>query len=154
MKVGIMADSHDNLPLIGRAVAAFEARGCEALLHCGDFVAPFAVKAVMAFNGQVMGVFGNNDGERPGIRGVCENVFDPPHTFVLARRKIMAVHDEASIPESPDADVVVYGHSHAKACLPGQPLKLNPGEAGGWLTGAPTAAVLDTDTLDVEWIDL
>lgn len=154
MKVGIMADSHDNLPLIGKAVAAFEARGCEALLHCGDFVAPFALKAVTAFNGQVMGVFGNNDGERAGIRRACANVFDPPHTFVLAGRKIMAVHDEAAIPESPDADVVVYGHSHAKACLPGQPVKLNPGEAGGWVTGAATAAVLSTDTLDVEWIDL
>ena len=36
----------------------------------------------------------------------------------------------------------------------GQTLILNPGEACGWLFGKPTAALLDLDTLKVEFLTL
>ena len=154
MKIGIMADSHDNLPQIAKALAAFESHGCETVLHCGDFIAPFAVKALLEFQGKVVGVFGNNDGEKRGIRKVWADVFQGPHVFEFGGRRIMAAHDRADAPESPDVDVIAFGHSHERAMSPGPPLAVNPGETGGWLQNAPSAAVLETETLRVDWIDL
>ncbi|MBN2288161.1 MAG: metallophosphoesterase family protein, partial [Candidatus Glassbacteria bacterium] len=56
-------------------------------------------------------------------------------------------------------DVVIYGHTHQVVVERPQgedtlPLVLNPGECGGWLTGDPTVALLDTDTLEVEVVSL
>ena len=149
-----MADSHDNLPFIDKAIAAFESTGREVVLHCGDFIAPFAVKKMLQFKGRVVGVFGNNDGEKTGIRKLWPEVFEPPHLFELGGRRVMAVHDVAAAPESPDVDVVAFGHSHEKSLQPGPPLIVNPGETGGWLGNPPTVAVLDTETMQVDWIDL
>ena len=154
MKIGLMADSHDNLPLIAKAVEGFASHGCEVILHCGDIIAPFSAKALLRFRGQVVGVFGNNDGERAGIRRALPEVFDGPHVFEFGGRRIMAVHDRADAPASPQVDVIVFGHSHEKMLAPGPPLEINPGEAGGWLRNEPSAAVLETDTLQVDWIDL
>jgi predicted phosphodiesterase len=36
----------------------------------------------------------------------------------------------------------------------GESLVINPGEACGWLFGAPSAAILDLDTRRVEFINL
>ncbi len=154
MKIGIMADSHDNLPMIERAVEAFEAAGCEVVIHCGDFSAPFAVKQLTRFRGQVVGVFGNNDGEKAGIAKACPSIVEPPHVFEFGGRRMLAVHDIADAAEPAGVDVVVYGHSHEKSIAPGPPLTINPGETGGWLGHAPSVAVLDTESLAVELVDI
>ncbi len=44
MKVCILSDSHDHIPLLDAAVADAKARGAEAVLHCGDVVAPSTLK--------------------------------------------------------------------------------------------------------------
>jgi predicted phosphodiesterase len=36
----------------------------------------------------------------------------------------------------------------------GDALIINPGEACGWLFGTPSAAILDLDTMEVEFIEL
>lgn len=52
-------------------------------------------------------------------------------------------------------DVVVHGHDHtAKIAKVGSTLVINPGEAGGWLYGKSTIAVLDTEKLAAEIIEL
>ncbi len=68
MKIGIISDSHDNLPNIRKALALLKSRGAEALIHTGDIVAPFSVKEILKFGGPVYGVFGNNNGEVAGIK--------------------------------------------------------------------------------------
>ena len=40
MKVCILSDSHDHIALIDAAVADAKTAGAEAVLHCGDLVAP------------------------------------------------------------------------------------------------------------------
>lgn len=44
MRIGAMADTHDNLPMIRRAVEAFNAEQVELVIHAGDIVAPFALR--------------------------------------------------------------------------------------------------------------
>ena len=42
MKIGIMADSHDNIEKTKAAVAAFADRDVEYLIHCGDIISPLS----------------------------------------------------------------------------------------------------------------
>lgn len=64
MRIAILSDSHDNIWNLDRALAAVNEAGCDALLHCGDLVAPFIVAQIaQAFAGPVHIVEGNNDGD-------------------------------------------------------------------------------------------
>ncbi|MFN3535276.1 MAG: metallophosphoesterase family protein, partial [Desulfatiglandales bacterium] len=67
MLIGILSDSHDNLPMIQKAVEVLKRRGVDLVLHAGDYVAPFSLKPLLDSFGQFIGVFGNNDGEILGI---------------------------------------------------------------------------------------
>ena len=157
MKIGVMSDSHDNLPMIRRALEVFRSAGVECLVHAGDFIAPFAVREVLKFGGPAHGCFGNNDGEKAGIRKVWPTVAESPVSLVLGGRRVLLSHAPVDAPAAPDApEILISGHTHQLLVdrQPGGPLRLNPGETGGWLTGRCTVAVLDTDTLEVKIIDL
>lgn len=73
-KLAILSDTHDHLDRIAKAVSLLQSKGAEGLLHLGDFVAPFAMKAVMKFNGPMFMIFGNNDGEKKGIEETFSRV--------------------------------------------------------------------------------
>ena len=64
MKIGILADSHDNLPKIARAVEIFSVEGVGQVLHASDLVSPIKVGPFACLNAPLVGVFGNNDGDR------------------------------------------------------------------------------------------
>jgi len=155
VKVGILADTHDNVPMIAKAVAVFTSMGAEALVHAGDFIAPFAVKRLVEFDGEIHAVYGNNDGEKAGIAKILPTVEEPPAEFALGGVSFCLVHDIAAVDdiEALEVDVVVYGHTHKRReARAGDTLVINPGEAGGWLHGVCEAALLDTDNLRLERI--
>ena len=155
MKIGIMADSHDNLPMISRALELFQREGTEVIIHAGDFVAPFAVKLLLRFPGKVCAVFGNNDGEKQGIQETGLDVQSPPRRLALGGRTFIIAHRAEQLENvSSGADVLVFGHSHRASIEGRSPLLVNPGECGGWLTGSATAAVLDTRLLEVRIVKL
>jgi putative phosphoesterase len=146
MKIGVMSDSHDNVPNIRKALALFTAEGAEALVHCGDIVAPFSVREILAFKGAAYGVFGNNDGEVAGIKKIWKHIFHGPFLFELGGLRILVCHDETELDRAPykEIDVRIFGHDHKPEVREGRPLEINPGETGGWLTGRATCAILDT----------
>ncbi|MHC4789106.1 MAG: metallophosphoesterase family protein, partial [Planctomycetota bacterium] len=102
------------------------------------------------------GVFGNNDGERAGIRQVCKTIYDPPHRFECGGRVIVLAHDPEELHEADaaGADVLVHGHTHQLALQQAAPLRVNPGEGGGWLTGKSSVALVDLDELKAEIVEL
>ena len=158
MIVGVMADSHDHLRLVRKALEVFGVRGAEVVIHAGDVVAPFAARLLAGFDRPVMAVFGNNDGERAGL-ATAMDISPGPRAIELGGRRIVVAHDLPEMPEGDvaAADVVVTGHTHAPLIERGEggrPLMLNPGETGGWLTGRATCAVLDTDSLEAELCEL
>lgn len=154
MKLGVMSDSHDNVPKIERAVELFNSEGVELVVHAGDFVAPFAIKPLKALNCRVVAVFGNNDGERIGLVRSFEGVGElhPKLASVtIGERRIAIVHEPEPVKAlavSGMFDIVVYGHTHELAIERNGALVINPGELGGWLSGRSTVAVIDLDTLD------
>ena len=161
MKIGVFSDSHDNVPMIKKAVELFNSERVALVIHAGDFVAPFAVAAMSGLTCRVVGVFGNNDGERIGVAKRFEAIGEVHPNLAsveIGGRRVAVVHyPELANPiaKSGDFDIVVYGHTHEIDVRREQSsLILNPGEVGGWVNGRCTAAIVDLDTLDVDIRDL
>lgn len=160
MLIGVMADSHDNVPMVEAAVQLFNQAEVQHVLHAGDFVAPFAVDPLRQLACPVLSVFGNNDGERLGLAARIREVGEvQPYlaTTTLADRHIAVVHyPELAEPlaRSGIYDLVVYGHTHRVDQRHDNGLLLNPGETGGWLTGCSTVAIVDLDILQVRLHEL
>ncbi len=156
MIVGVMSDSHDNLLKIAAAATLFRERGAEAVLHAGDFVAPFAVRAVVRAGFPLVAVFGNCDGERRGMKKACNTLYRSPHRFDLGGRTIVLAHDPQDLESevSEGADLLVHGHTHNPHVQSGAPLVVNPGETGGWLTGRSTVALVDLATMKAQIVDI
>ncbi len=160
MKIGVMADSHDNVPKVQQAVDLFNDEQVGLVVHAGDFISPFAVKPLAHLTCRVLAVFGNNDGERIGVANMFTG-FGEVHpnlaTTTAAGRRIAVVHYPElarSLARSGDYDLVVYGHTHEIDESVEKGVLLNPGEVGGWLTGRCTVALVDLETLQVEIRDL
>ena len=157
MRVGVLSDTHDRLPTLRSALERFRQEGVEVIFHPGDLVAPFAARVVAEFAGQVHVCYGNNDGERKGLRQVLPQIQDGPLFVELAGRRILLHHAlEWCRPEVlASADVVLTGHTHeAGAERRDGKLLVNPGECCGWVTGRASAAVVDLATYDVTWIEI
>lgn len=160
MRIGILADTHDNLVNIRKFLTLFRERGVELVLHAGDFVSPFTAEPFKEAGFKIIGVFGNNDGDKLYLmeryRGVGE-LFLGPHELELAGRKILLTHEPRALEalvSSGRYDLVVYGHTHRAELREGRPLVVNPGEAGGWLTGRATCVLVDLSSLRAELLSL
>jgi hypothetical protein len=160
MLIGVMADSHDNVPKIEAAVSLFNQHQVQHVLHAGDFVAPFAIDPLRGLDCPVLSVFGNNDGERLGLAARIREIGEV-HAYLatatLADRRIAVVHyPELAEPlaKSGAFDLVVYGHTHRVDQRQDHGLLLNPGETGGWLTGCSTVAVVELTALQVQLHEL
>ena len=160
MKIGILSDTHDRLPLIEQAVERFNAEGVELVLHAGDFVSPFTAKPLAKLDGEFVGVFGNNDGDRIYLTKRFETIGPIHlgyHTFDADGVRAVLMHEPKSIDAlaaSEHYDLVVYGHTHEIDLREGPCVVVNPGEVCGYLSGRATVVVLDTATMKPELIDL
>ncbi|RLE13722.1 YfcE family phosphodiesterase [Candidatus Aerophobetes bacterium] len=156
MLLGIMADSHDNLVKIEQAVNFFNRRKVDLVLHAGDFVAPFVVRKLKEISCPFIGVFGNNDGERKGLKekiaSIKGEIHTPPYSFVEKGKKILLLHDPAKLKgmDLSSFQLVIYGHTHRDEVKKiKETVFVNPGECGGWLTGKSTVALVDLETMQV-----
>lgn len=160
MKIGILSDTHDNLPRIRQAVDRFNQLGVEFVIHCGDFIAPFSLKPLQNLNCDYVGVYGNNDGEKMGLQSSSSGrIRVEPATIELAGRKISFFHYIEIFfnlaADSQAFDLICYGHTHqARVERRGKSLIVNPGECGGWLYGTSTIALVDFNLMKAEIIKL
>jgi uncharacterized protein len=164
MIIGIISDTHDRLPLIDEAVKQLNQMNVELVLHAGDYIAPFVVSSLKQLNAPLIGVFGNNDGDRELLKKkFAEFGADLRGRFafvVVDGLRIALLHGDnieliRSLLELESHDILVSGHTHVpKTYRKGRTLVINPGEACGILSGKPTIAVLDTKTLEVKTIHL
>lgn len=162
MRIGILSDTHDHLANARKAVAIYNNEDCGHVLHGGDLISPFSAKVFADLKCPFAAVFGNNDGERLGVEKVIAGfggTITVGHTpLTLGGMRILLMHEPwslESIARSGDYDLIVYGHTHHKEERHvGGTIVLNPGEAGGHLTGEATCTIVDTKTREVRWITL
>ncbi len=160
MLVGIISDTHDNMNMLKKAVDLFNQRGVGLALHAGDYIAPFTARELRRLSCKLVGVFGNNDGDKFMLTKQFDGfgqLFDGVHQLEVDGKLIAMTH-YPNIAETLAArgayDIVIYGHTHRAEIREPKPLVINPGECGGWLEGTSTIAFLDLDTMRVDLVKL
>ncbi len=170
MKIAVISDSHDHKNNILNAVSVINERDVDALVHCGDYVAPFVRRWFNELNDSIkknfFGVFGNNDGEitflRENLGQICEFPQNGKELILeLGGKRIFVSHmpKEKTIEalgKSGDFDIILTGHTHyfSNKKLDNGTLVINPGEVCGYLTGKATFAIIDTEKMESEIIEL
>ena len=158
MQVGIVSDTHDNLTIVERAVETFERQGVDAVVHCGDVVAPFSAAPFDA-DFDFYAVRGNNDGE-----WALASAVEAFGTYLGEMGELtfdgvdFAVYHGTSAPivdalvDCGRYDYVLHGHTHEYAREERNgTVRINPGGiAFEAAPDDPAAVVVDTDTGAVE----
>lgn len=164
MLIGLISDTHDRLPYIEKAIKRLNEERVELVLHAGDYIAPFVASKFKELKADLIGVFGNNDGDKnlllkkfsqigAEIRGRFAEI-------IVDGLKIALLHGEEeellkALINAENHDLLVHGHTHeAKIYRKGEMLIVNPGEVCGYLTGKSTIAIFDTQTKEARIITL
>ena len=161
MRIAVLSDSHDHLHAIRAALRKATEAGAEAVVHCGDLVAPFVITELKTFLGPVHVVFGNNDGDVFLLSKLAADSNVTLHgnvaTFELGGRKLLATHEPptaAAYAATGEYDAVFYGHIHlAGDERIGETLLLSAGELMGFKE-TPSFALYDTATNAAERVSL
>ena len=158
MKIGVISDSHGEIPPVERAVGVIDRLNIEIIIHCGDVgeeVIPFLHGRKCHF------VHGNMD---DSVR-LGELLVGPGHVFhdhfgrlEMDGRRIAFLHGHDvkllhRTINSGEWDLVCHGHTHAfSKHVEGDTVVLNPGALGR--TQNPSMAVVDLESLDVTEVSL
>ena len=121
MKFAVISDTHDHIQNLRKVLEMVKAEKCEAMIHCGDIIAPFMIRELEQADSPVHCVFGNNDGDqylltrtayegsgRIMIHGLLGRI-------ELGGLKIAFVHDglfAEGLAATGKYDMVFFGHSH------------------------------------------
>jgi putative phosphoesterase len=157
MRIGVFADTHDHLDNIRWSVAEFNRRDCDLVVFAGDFVSTFAIPPLRLLKCRMIASFGDNEGNRVGIRGgmqIIGEVGDPPFGFRTADGlRILVTHQlELLRGQQEGSDVIIFAHTHKPSVRRDEAgrLLLNPGETSGWTYRQPSIAILETQPLRAE----
>lgn len=161
MKIGLLADIHDNVDNLRHAIRLFNALECKAVLLAGDFVSPLVVPSMRRLTCPVIACYGDNDGNMTGIAGGMKIVGTLGYPPVCWKSRdgirFLMAHQLDDVRHFIDeADVVVFGHTHRPSIAKDRHGRvfINPGEVGGWMFRKPTVAIFDTETRDAEIMSL
>ncbi|MFL5328116.1 MAG: metallophosphoesterase family protein [Gemmataceae bacterium] len=135
MKLGILSDSHDRVERIELALAEFQKRGVERLIHCGDITGPTTVYAFAGWT--VDFTLGNCDWDPDALDKSIREMGGTLHPefgdLELAGKRIAWTHSHNAmlfrrLEHSDDYDYLFYGHTHvAEQHITGRTLVMNPG---------------------------
>jgi uncharacterized protein len=144
MKIGVLSDTHGKL----RPEVFTHFSGVELIVHAGD-IGPPGILEDLGVLAPVVAVWGNTDGF--DIRRLVPEVARQ----TVAGRKLVVVHGhqlgsprpDALRAEYPEADLIIYGHTHRPLLDSGNGcVVLNPGSAGDARFGLePSVAVVEID---------
>jgi uncharacterized protein len=153
MKIAVMSDSHDHIWNLRKALDMIVKQGCDAIIHCGDFVAPFMFKEMMQAGIPVHCVFGNNDGDRHLLTRIAIEsnglitLYGLIGEMEAGGLKIAFTHEgpfAQGLASTGKYDLVCFGHSHRyEQGRIKNTLLLNPGEIMG-KEGEPGFCIVDT----------
>jgi len=162
MKICIVSDSHDNRSFLETAVREAVAAGAEAVLHCGDVVAPSTLEVTKQFGIPVHVIHGNNTGDLYMMSRIASTAannvtfYGQDAGIELAGKRIFLVHYPhyaEAMATTGDWDLVCCGHDHKasvnsiKNMADKQTVIANPGTVGG-IKAPATYIIGDLETMD------
>ena len=158
--LGLISDTHECVPAIVRAVAIFKERSPDLVVHCGDIISPPVMERFVGI--PIRFIFGNNDGERLGLRKKAEELgfgkINDTFEFSLANKKFIAYHGTnpttlKKLIDSQQFDYVLHGHLHkVRDEKIGKTRVLNPGALFG--VDPLTIGLLDIEADRFEIIEI
>lgn len=164
VKICILSDSHDHREPLAAAVKEAKALGVEAILHCGDLVAPSTLHAIVGFDLPLHIIHGNNAGDVFHLSKFAQQYPSRVHyhgqdaALALAQRQVFMVHYPhyaKAMALTGDFDLVCNGHEHRAVIervrnIKGkETLRIDPGTVAG--VSAPATYVIgDLATLEFE----
>jgi uncharacterized protein len=158
MKIGVLSDTHGEVPGLQRAIRILDSLNVCRVIHCGDV----GTEIVHLFDGRqahfVPGNMDNPDELRKAITDPRHTYHEPPGTLEIEGRKVAFLHGHDAkllrhTIHSDQWDLVCYGHTHAfSKGIDGRTVVLNPGALSR--TSRPTLAVVDFPSLEVTEIAL
>ena len=164
MLLGLMSDSHDNIQGIKDALKIFSQRRAQMVMHAGDMVGSGNCYIFEGCGMKLWLVYGNNDGDRVGLRRDFERVggvyLGDFGEIEVDGIRIAMLHgtDEPlvkAVVSSQLYDAVIRGHNHrAEVTQHGRTLLVNPGEVWGHFTGMRSVAIMDTSSLKTEIVEM
>ncbi|WP_324171545.1 YfcE family phosphodiesterase [Sulfurimonas sp.] len=126
MKIGIISDTHSKVKMAQDALNLLIDNGAEFIIHAGDIVELDTLNLLKNCGLKYIAVYGNNDAHLAQYHSKY-NLVQEPHMFKLADTKFKLMHMPYYM--SPDADVVVFGHTHQfEVDYKGNALFINSGE--------------------------
>jgi putative phosphoesterase len=157
VRIGVVSDTHNHLPNVGRIVELFNAARVARVVHTGDITQPKTLDAFARLEAPLVGVYGNNDQERPALAASARrhgiHLTDPPLELAWAGRRILVVHDplDLAVHLRDHHDLALHGHNHEHVVeRRGATLVFNPGECAGHLEGWNAVGVVDLVRLETE----
>ncbi len=146
MKICVVSDSHDRREHLAAAVSEAKQLGAEAVLHCGDLVAPSTLHAIIPLGLPLHLVHGNNQGDLYHLAKLAYQAKNQVHyygqdgSFTLAGKRVFIVHYPhyaKAMALTGDYDLVCNGHEHRaviekiKNIQGSETWRLDPGTVGG-----------------------
>ena len=139
LRVGVISDTHSRL---NESIIS-SLHGCDVILHAGDIGDAAVLSELSVFTPHVYSVRGNNDIETKWPASDLTELNKIPETVELTYQdeRIAVTHGhQYPVVETrhqklrerfPQADIVIYGHSHLLVCDREQdPWVINPGPGG------------------------
>lgn len=169
MKIAIFSDSHDHVELFKKAISQIQ--NTDALIHCGDLVAPSMLMLLCeSYKKPIHLTFGNCDGDEYTMMdyisqglGRHAKCYKPFGEIELAGKKIAFVHYPPlalGLASSEKYDAVFYGHNHTQSEEKiGRTLFVNPGTLAGMFSPKDgekpaTYAIYDTESNTVKFVEV
>ena len=123
MKIGIISDSHDDIENVQEAITIFNKNKMDYVIHAGDYIFPGIIKEFAKLNAKLIGVLGNNDGEKNGIlksfidvngelKGEIGEIEIDEIKFGIYHGTDREIKE--SIARSRKFDILICGHTHKR----------------------------------------
>ena len=181
MKIGILSDTHDDIDNTNKAIDIFQENDVKAVIHAGAIISPPVITEFYRLTEKgvkLFGIFGNNDGEKNGLKNAFETVsgelLGDVGKIELDGLKFCIYHGQdlkkkEKIIKSGKFDVFVFGHTHTKypkgvdIGIVNDTIVLNPGTAHSVAKtfasdtqyfGESSIMVFDTTTKQFKFFDL
>ncbi len=162
MKIGVLADTHNNRENTLAALDIFRAEGVGYVLHCGDLTSGAIVRLFEGW--RAVFALGNIDANPQELADAAREVGLPPpqptFTLTLDGSPIAVTHghqDEAlqNLIEGQAYRYVFHGHTHRRRDEQiGKTRVVNPGALGGVKVQPRSVAVVDLAADTVRFIEL
>ncbi len=157
MRIGVVSDTHNNLPNVRKIVTLFNEAGVDRVVHTGDITQPKVLHAFSGLDAPMVGVFGNNDHDPEELSRLAISLgfelHHPPLELNWHNRKILVVHDPRDFEGVLDSSfhLALHGHTHLHAHYESESgLIFNPGESAGMMAGHNRVGVVNLETMRAE----